>query len=69
MNNFHNNSSFYWETFALKNQEELYYLIDNMIKDRIREVAPQIISDYLRENLTFDFNLHDALLQAIMKKI
>ena len=40
-----------------------------MVKDIVRETAPQIISDYLRENLTVDFNLKENLIQSIMRQL
>ena len=43
-NNFH-----YWLWFELNNQSELYEVISAMIKDKISELLPQLIEEYMRQ--------------------
>lgn len=43
-----------WVWFALKNQDELYSVISTMIEDKVKELLPQMVSDYFK-NFTFDF--------------
>lgn len=62
-----------WVWFALKNQEELYNVISSMIEDKVKDLVPQIVKNYLRENrdsLIFDIQASiNGRYSADLKKI
>lgn len=34
-----------WLWFVLKNQDELYDVISNMIENKVKEIVPQIVNE------------------------
>ena len=73
----------YYFFFAEQHQEELFDVLTRMIQDTVKEIAPQIIREYLRENTIFDSNmkvyfegkeispshLSDEITKSIMRQI
>lgn len=67
-----------WLQFALRNQDELYDVISSMIESKVKELLPQMVSDYFK-NYTFDFrtmlngkqtsSLNSIIIDALMQEM
>ena len=49
MKDFQSNYFRYWQWFVLNHYDELFEVIMAMMKDRIEELLPQLIENYMRE--------------------
>ena len=51
-----------WVWFALKNQEELYSAISNLIEAKVKEILPQLVEEQLRQRYnSFSFDIQTTI--------
>lgn len=74
MNVKQSNNFNYWLWFELNNQSELYDIISAMIKDKINELLPQMIEEYMRQyidklNINIDTSINGKITSDLKRSI